>query len=151
MKSWLLLLLLTAGLLPTSRLQAAQADHVTASHAWIRLLPGNLPASGYVTLRNSGATAATLVAAHTDTYASAMIHQSVQEVDGTSRMTMVEHLTIPAHGEVSLAPASYHLMLLQAARALKAGDNVDIALDFSDGSQLHTRFLLRPANAVDIN
>ena len=151
MKPRLLLLLLVAGLLPITSVQAAQADHVTADHAWIRLLPGDLPAGGYVTLQNNGSIAATLISAHSEAYASVMIHQSVQEVDGTSRMTMVDHLTIPAHSKVSLAPASYHLMLQQAAHALKVGDDIDITLDFSDGSRLHVRFLVRAANAVDIN
>jgi periplasmic copper chaperone A len=143
--------LLATILLPTTGLHAAQADHVTAGHAWIRLLPGNLPAGGYVILQNNGATAAMLVAAQSATYASVMIHQSVQETDGTSRMAMIGRLMIPAHGNISLAPASYHLMLQQASHSLKVGDNVDITLDFADGSRLPVRFLVRPANAVDTN
>ncbi|GLQ45305.1 hypothetical protein GCM10007862_03560 [Dyella lipolytica] len=143
--------LLATSLLPTAGLHAAQADHVTASHAWIRLLPGDLPAGGYVTLQNNGATAATLVAAQSAAYASVMIHQSLQETDGTSRMAMIGRLMIPAHGDMSLVPASYHLMLQQASHPLKVGDSVDITLDFADGSRLPVHFLVRPANAVDTN
>jgi copper(I)-binding protein len=143
--------MLAAGLLPIGNLQAAQADHVTVNHAWIRLLPGDLPAAGYVTLQNNDSKAATLIAARSKAYASVMLHQSMQETDGMSRMAMIEHLAIPAHGTISLAPASYHLMLQQAAHPLKAGDDVDITLDFADGSQLPVHFLVRPANAADTN
>ena len=151
MKPCALLVLLAIGMWPITGLKAAQSDHVTANHAWIRLLPGDLPAAGYVTLQNNDSKTATLIAAHSKAYASVMLHQSMQGTDGTSRMAMVEHLTIPAHGTISLTPASYHLMLQQAAHPLQVGGNVDITLDFSDGSQLPVHFLLRPANAVDEN
>jgi copper(I)-binding protein len=42
--------LLLAGLLLASAAHAADADHVRASHAWIRVLPGALPAGAFVTL-----------------------------------------------------------------------------------------------------
>jgi periplasmic copper chaperone A len=146
-----LLFLLASGLMLTGGTQAAEADNVTASHAWIRLLPGELPASGYVVLQNSGASVAVLVGAHSKTYASVMLHQSMQDAGGMDRMTMVSRLAIPAHGEVPLAPAGYHLMLEQAAHPPKVGDNLEITLDFADGSHLPVAFLVRPANAAEAN
>jgi periplasmic copper chaperone A len=146
-----LLALLFVGLLPIATTQAAQADHVTATHAWIRLLPGDLPQAGYVTLQNDDAKAATIANVQTDTYASAMIHQSTQDADGMSHMTMVDHLTIPAHAAVSLSPNGYHLMLEHASHALKPGDNVSVTLRFADGSRLPVLFLVRAANTVDTN
>ncbi|RDS81199.1 copper chaperone PCu(A)C [Dyella monticola] len=137
--------LLVGALLPLG-VQAAQADHIKASHAWIRLLPANLPAGGYVTLDNESASAATLVSAHSATYASAMLHQSTQDPSGNSTMRMVERVSIPAHGRLALAPSGYHLMLEQATHALKPGDMVAITLDFADGSHLPVSFLVRPAN-----
>jgi periplasmic copper chaperone A len=141
-----LLLLLAIELLSPGTLRAAQADHVTASQAWIRLLPAKLPASGYVTLQNNGSSATTLVSAHSGTYASVMLHQSTMG-NGMSSMSAVDKLVIPAQGKASLAPAGYHLMLEQPNRGLKPGDSVDITLDFADGSQLPVHFLVRPANA----
>ena len=143
--------LLLIGALSAGNTLAAQADHVTAAHAWIRLLPGDLPAAGYVTLQNNDAKAATIAAVHTNAYASAMIHQSTQDADGVSHMTMVDHLAIPAHAVVSLSPNGYHLMLEHATHPLKPGDSINIALSFADGSQLLVPFLVRPANAVDTN
>jgi len=141
-------LALLSALLPFSAL-AAQADHIKASHAWIRLLPANLPAGGYVTLDNQGTAAATLVSAHSASYASVMLHQSAMDPTGNSTMRMVGQLDIPVHGQLVLAPSGYHLMLQQAAHALKPGDMVDITLDFADGSHLPVSFLVRPANTSD--
>jgi periplasmic copper chaperone A len=147
MKKQYLLALLVAALLPLAGAHAGQADHVTASHAWIRLLPANLPASGYVTLQNKGSSAAILVTAHSETYASVMLHQSMTTSDGMSSMSAVAQLTIAPQGTAALAPAGFHLMLEQAKHPLKPGDTVAITLDFADGSHLAVPFLVRAANA----
>lgn len=145
------LALFFVGLLHIGNTYATQADHVTADHAWIRLLPGDLPAAGYVTLQNNDAKVATMAAVQTNAYTSAMIHQSTQYADGMSRMTMVDHLAIPAHATISLSPSGYHLMLEHASHPIKPGDSVNITLRFADGSELPVSFLVRPANAVDTN
>lgn len=139
--------LLLAGLLLAGGVHAAQADHIKASHAWIRLLPGDLPAGGYVTLANDGSQSARLTNASSPDYARVMLHQSTEH-DGMSRMTLLDHLDVPAHGKVALAPAGYHLMMMKADRALKPGDKIVVILRFADGSTLPVDFLARPANAA---
>lgn len=141
-------LLLLAGLLCAGPTHAADADHVRASDAWIRVLPGNLPAGGYVTLHNDGDQPMTLLGARSSTYASVMLHQSSTRT-GMGRMRMVERLDVPAHGEVALAPGGYHLMLMDAAKPVQPGQTVPVTLQFSDGSTLTTGFLAKPANALD--
>ncbi|WP_329742843.1 copper chaperone PCu(A)C [Dyella sp. A6] len=140
-------LLLAGLLLASGSALATQAEHVHASHAWIRLLPAGLPAGGYVTLRNDSAQAAQLSQASSPDYANVMLHRS-RMVDGMSTMTRVEHIDIPAHGQATLAPGGYHLMLMKAIRPPKAGDKLKVILRFADGSSLPVDFLARPANAV---
>lgn len=139
--------LLLAGLLLAGSAHASQAEHVHADHAWIRVLPGDLPAGGYVTLRNDGDQPATLQSASSPAYASVMLHQSTS-AGGMDRMRMVDALTIPAHGQAALAPAGYHLMLMHAGKPVQPGDSVRITLRFADGSSLAVPFLARPANAT---
>lgn len=139
---------LLASLLAASSATAAAAGGVHASHAWIRLLPGNLPAGAYVTLRNDSGKPAALVGATSAAYGEIMLHQSSGE-GGMSRMAMVDSMTIPAHGQAELAPAGYHLMLMRATKPLSAGDKVKLMLDFADGSSLPVDFVVRPANAID--
>ncbi|GAB2569384.1 copper chaperone PCu(A)C [Dyella jejuensis] len=142
-----LLLIVAIGL--PGCLHAAQSAHVEASHAWIRLLPADLPAGGYVNLKNDSPSAVVLVSAHSDTYASVMLHQSSMGPGGQSSMAMIDRLAIPPQGGIDLAPAGYHLMLQRARHPLKPGDTVDITLDFADGSHLPVQFLVRPANTVE--
>jgi len=127
---------------------ASAAEQVRASHAWIRVLPGDLPAAAYVTLANAGNQPVALSGARSKQYAEVMLHQS-SSAGGMSRMTMVDSVDIPVHGTATLAPAGYHLMLMKPASAVKPGDMVRLTLTFTDGSTLATDFIARPANAVD--
>jgi periplasmic copper chaperone A len=140
--------LLLTGALSAFSAQASEAEHIHASHAWIRVLPGDLPAGAYVTLENTGDQPATLRSAHSAAYASIMLHKSSTE-SGMGRMTMVDTLVVPAHGKAELAPGNYHLMLMKAAAPVKPGDKVKLTLTFGDGSTLDSDFLARPANAID--
>jgi len=140
--------LLAAGLLLANPAHADEAGHIRASQAWIRILPGDLPAGAYVVLENTGDRPATLRSASSTRYGSVMLHKSSSE-GGISRMAMVESLVIPAHGKAELAPGGYHLMMSKANPPVKVGDDVKLTLHFDDGSTLDTDFVTRPANATD--
>ncbi|MBP1472693.1 copper chaperone PCu(A)C [Frateuria sp. MAH-13] len=139
--------LLLAGLLAAGAAHAGQADHVRAANAWIRVMPASLPAGGYVTLRNEGDQPAVLDGASSAAYASVMLHESSTDT-GMGRMRMVDRLTVPAHGQVALAPGGYHFMLMSAATPVQPGQTVQVTLHFADGSTLATDFLAKPANAL---
>jgi len=147
MKSRVLPLLLT-GLLTVNSVHATEAQHIHASHAWLRVLPGDLPAGAYVTLENDSDQPAVLSSASSPVYADVMLHKSSSD-GGMSRMAMVDSLSVPAHGKAILAPAGYHLMLMKATHPVKPGDTITLNLKFADGSTLATNFLARPANAMD--
>lgn len=135
-----------AALLLSVPVHADDAVHVQVEHAWIRLLPGSLPAGGYATLRNTGGKPIALTGASSAAYKHVMLHQSTT-TDGVSHMSPVSKLVLPAHGKVSLAPGGYHLMLMHADHPLKPGDTVTLKLTFADNSTLDANFLVRPANA----
>jgi hypothetical protein len=139
--------LLLAGLLGAGLAHAGQADHVRASAAWLRVLPGDLPAGAYVTLANDGDQPARLVGAASPAYGEAMLHRSSTE-GGTSRMEMVDGMDIPAHGKATLAPGGYHLMLMKATKPVQPGQAVKVTLKFADGSALDADFAAKPANAT---
>jgi copper(I)-binding protein len=120
---------------------------VHVEHAWIRWLPANLPAAGYATIVNDSDGVQRLAGASSPDYGSVMLHRS-RLAQGDSTMERVEHLDIPAHASVKLAPGGYHLMLSHATRPLKPGDKVPIELRFADGSVLQVDFSVLPANAV---
>lgn len=141
----LFLLAASALLLPMGAL-ASEASQVEVTHAWIRVLPGTLPAAGYATLNNKGDEAAAMVGASSPDYTQVMLHQSTVE-GGMARMHMIKSLNVPAHGSVQLAPGGYHLMLMKAKQTVTPGQTVKVTLRFADGSEQVVDFAARPANA----
>ncbi|ABE31714.1 hypothetical protein DR64_3398 [Paraburkholderia xenovorans LB400] len=122
--------------------QAAGANAVSANNAWVRWLPNNLPAAGYVTLVNAGDKPVDLVDISSNDYGDAMLHQTVSN-GSSQKMVMVDKLTVPAHGQVAIAPGGYHVMLEDAKHKIAPGDTVHLTLKFSDGETLDTPFAVK--------
>lgn len=126
---------------------AKPASAVRVDNAWVRLLPGALPAAGYFTLYNDGTHPLQLVGASATDWHHVGLHHSMEH-GGESTMAPVSSLTVPAHGSVSFTPGGYHLMLRNARGTLKVGDHAVITLHFANGATQNASFLLRPANAI---
>jgi len=135
-----------ACLLAASIAAMSATPSVHVEQAWIRWLPANLPAAGYATIVNDSDGVQRLTGVSSPAYGSVMLHRS-RLAQGDSTMEMVDHLDIPAHGSVKLAPGGYHLMLSHAKQPVKPGDKVPMRLHFADGSLLQVDFSVRPANA----
>ena len=121
---------------------AAPSAAITVTEAWIRWLPANLPAGGYVTLTNTGTQLQVLTGATSPDFGEVSLHQSVQR-DGVSQMQPVSRVEIPPGRALSLAAGGYHLMLEQPTRLLKPGDEVSITLHFAGGAATTARFEVR--------
>ncbi|MFP3555735.1 copper chaperone PCu(A)C [Paraburkholderia sp. SIMBA_049] len=129
----------------TSSIAAHAADSkqaIAVQNAWVRWLPNNLPAAAYVTLTNSSDKAIDLVDVSSADYGSAMLHQTVSN-GSTQKMVMVDKLTVPAHGQASIAPGGYHVMLEEAKHKIAPGDTVHLKLQFSDGETLDAPFAVK--------
>ncbi|TDY23731.1 hypothetical protein B0G81_4122 [Paraburkholderia sp. BL6665CI2N2] len=125
-----------------STAQAAGANAVSVKDAWVRWLPNNLPAAGYATLVNASDKPVDLVDISSNDYGGAMLHQTVSN-GSSQKMVMVDKLTVPAHGQVSIAPGGYHVMLEDAKHKVAPGDTVHLKLKFSDGETLDTPFAVK--------
>lgn len=106
---------------------AAACDGLKVSQAWIREpVPGVDVLAGYAELENAGRHALEVDGVEVAGFGHAMIHQTVVK-DGVSRM---RHATValPPGGKASLEPGGLHIMLMQPARPLRAGDRLEGAL-----------------------
>ena len=86
-------------------------------------------AAAYFTVENSGS-ADTLSSVSSDVTSNVGLHETVER-GSVATMVSVQELAIPAHGSVVLSPGGRHLMLMSPARALRAGDVVQIELTFA--------------------
>ncbi len=124
----------------------AAAANLEAEDAWIRWLPADLPAAGYLKLSNTSGDPATLIGASSPAYTQVSLHRSLEE-GGRMQMKPVERITIAAHSSLDFAASGYHMMLMQATKPLKPADHVPITLHFADGSTLLVQFEVRKPDA----
>jgi len=127
---------------------AAAPPGITVTDAWVRWLPANLPAGGYLTLRNDGDRPATLTAVSSPDYRDITLHRTSLRAN-VSSMQPVPQIAIPAHRAVSFAADGYHIMLEHATRSVQPGDRVSITLHFADGGAVTVPFEVRRPDAAN--
>jgi copper(I)-binding protein len=71
-----------------------------------------------------------------------MIHRTIVK-DGMARMEHASQIEITPDASLLFAPGGYHLMLLNPKRTLRAGDRVDVNLEFRGGLVLPVAFEVR--------
>lgn len=114
----------------------AMAADVMVDNAWIREAPpGAAALAGYMSLMNHADKSAMLVGASSPAFANVMLHRTVME-EGMAKMVHQKQIEIPAQGTVTFEPNSYHLMLMKPKQQLKAGDKVEVTLEFKDGKTM---------------
>ncbi|GAA5147124.1 hypothetical protein GCM10025768_06660 [Microbacterium pseudoresistens] len=125
----------SAGTSPSASASASTAaSSVTVVDGWIKAADSGMSAA-FGELRNDGAADATLTAVRTTASSMIQLHETVD--DGAGQMQMQEKdggFAIPAGGRHVLEPGGDHIMFMELAAPLRAGDEVELTLEFSDGS-----------------
>jgi copper(I)-binding protein len=109
---------------------------IEVSEATVRLLSSEMPAAGYMTIRNNGNTADRLVGVTSDDAQHLMLHQSSVDANGIASMKMVMSIDLPAGQQVELKPGSFHIVLSGLKEGLKAGDMVTLHLQFEQAGTI---------------
>lgn len=139
-------ILCAAVLLAATFQSQAAGTHIVVTEAWIRWLPGDVPAGGYLTLRNDGDQAAQLTGVSSPAYGMVMLHRTRMQ-GGVSHMDPVSEITVAAHQTLRFAASGYHIMLEQPRQAVHPGDHVPVTLRFADGSTIEANCEVRGPTA----
>jgi copper(I)-binding protein len=132
----LLLILLAFGAV------AAADSGLAVRDAWARATPpGASVAAAYLTIVG-GAKADRLVSATTARAGMSQIHV-VTSAEGMARMRPVEGVEIPAHQSVMLAPQGLHIMLMDLAQPLVAGERFKLTLVFAQAGKVEVEVEVR--------
>ncbi len=126
---------LAALILGLASLPAWAAD-VTVSDAWARAtMPGQKVSAAY--MRIVASEDARLVSASSSVVPRVEIHE--MKMDGSvMRMREVKALDLPKGKTVSLEPGGYHIMLMNLAKPIAAGDRVPLSLVIESGGARQT-------------
>ena len=126
-------------------MRAAAAGHLVVENAWIRAAPpGAAMLAGYATLKNDGDAAVVLTGASSPDFGDISLHESFNE-NGVARMRPLGDVSIAPGASVAFAPGGKHFMLMDAKRALKAGDAAKIHISTKSGSGADADFAVRDA------
>jgi copper(I)-binding protein len=122
---------------------ASEEAGVSVRDAWVRESPpGVAMMAGYVALRNNTSRSQVLVAASSPDFETVMIHRTIVK-DGMAGMEHAPQIELSPNASLLFAPGGYHLMLLNPKSTLRAGNRVDIYLEFRGGLVLPVAFEVR--------
>lgn len=116
-----------------STVTASDDDNVTMKDGWVRANTPDMTAV-FGALHNPTDTALQLVSVDTDVAARAELHETVESAGSSMMREAAGGLTIPAGGDLVLAPGGYHIMLMDLAKPVIVGQRVALTLHFDDGS-----------------
>jgi copper(I)-binding protein len=125
-------LLLLPAVLYAASASATGASPVSVSGCWVRALPDS--GAAYFTVANSSDQPMTLTDVNVEDYGMAMLHES-KKVGGMMKMSEVNEVTVPPHGNVAFAPGAYHVMLMDAKNSPQIGDSLRLTLKFKQGAE----------------
>jgi len=131
---------------PTSVLNT-NAEGITALGAWARTSPMSATTgAAYMELVGGptddelvGASVASTIAGSVELHETSMAGGDMDDMgDSMGMMTMrqVPSIAVPAEQTVALTPGGLHLMLIELAKPLEAGEVFDLTLSFASGEQL---------------
>ncbi|WP_027803821.1 copper chaperone PCu(A)C [Paraburkholderia dilworthii] len=123
---------------------AAWSSAMMVSDCWIRSMPGDVPSGGYFKLMNMGDKPVALEGVSTEAFGMSMLHQT-QTTGSTSKMVMVDKVTVPANETLAFAPGGYHVMFEKEKKPLTVGSAVPVTFTFSDGESIVGQCAVRSA------
>lgn len=107
----------------------------------------NDASAAYLTLRNTGASADTVLDFTSSAAGSIMAHRTITE-GGVSRMEMLDAVTVGPGETVPMLPGGLHLMLEALPRALNTRDTLSIVVRFARAGTRAARITIRDFGEV---
>ncbi|MGE5266079.1 MAG: copper chaperone PCu(A)C [Deltaproteobacteria bacterium] len=115
----------------------AAAAGLAVANAWARATPGGAKVgAGYLEIVNGTAADDTLLSVSSPVAGKTEIHEMKHD-DGVMKMrALTDGLTIPAGKTISLSPGGLHIMFLDLAAPLVAGQKFDLELTFKTAGKV---------------
>lgn len=138
---------LLAALVVATAAHSVSAHHTdvqpVVTNAWVRETPpGKTVTAAYMTLENKDHEADFLVAATCE--AAGLVELHTMKVEGEQmKMEKVEKIELRPKQETQLAPGGLHIMLFDLKRPLKAGETVELELQFQFAGKMKVQAVVK--------
>jgi len=129
---------------------------LTVEGAWARNAPKTAGAgAAYLVLKNAGSDADALIGASSPVSATAEVHETyvvespmVSAAPGASVGTVmgmrpIARIEIPAGGSIELKPGGFHVMLMDLKQEIKAGESIELTLQFEKAGPITVKAEVR--------
>lgn len=119
-----------------------KAGDIEILHPWSRATPeGAKVAAGYLVLKNHGNSADRLVSATGEVAGMTQVHEMAVDVKGVMTMKqLADGLEIPAGGEVTLKPGSFHIMFMGLKQPVREGRSFKGTLTFEKAGTVEVEY-----------
>jgi copper(I)-binding protein len=121
--------------------QDAVAGDIRIEHAYATPTPpGSRIGAAYLTARNQGSRDDRLVAAASPAAGRVELHMGDIGADGVMRMRELDAVPLPANSKTDMKPGGgHHLMLMELAKPLVAGEKFPMTLEFERGGKVEVQ------------
>lgn len=122
---------------------ASAGSDIQIQDPWVQAAPPNVKIlAAYLEIKNNGEKPKILTNVTSPDFGEVGIHQSVMHGDMV-HMEQLKELTIPQRASVALKPGGLHLMLMDAKKQLRVGDQVSMTLTFKNGEKIAVKATVR--------
>jgi copper(I)-binding protein len=126
---------LIMSLLILSSMGSTYAKGISVDNPYVREVPpGQMTSASFLLLKNDNNKEISLIKASSDVAKNVELHEHVHN-NGMMQMRQVPKIVIPANSTQELKPGGYHIMLIGLTRKIKAGDKININLEFDNGDK----------------
>lgn len=112
------------------------ASSLSVMHPYVRAVaPGHPNSAAFMVLKNSSEQDRALITAHSNVSKVVELHTHKKE-GGMMRMRQVDKIIIKSGSKTILKPGGFHVMFIGLKQELKAGNKVDLELEFDNGEKI---------------
>lgn len=137
-----------AGILLISACGAKEGIQI--SNVWARTSTQGMNSAVYFVIQNHNKEADELIGVASDVADAVEIHESKMEGD-VMNMNRVESVVLEPSVEVEFMPGGYHVMLIGLKQNLKAGDEVEVVLQFRNSPDITLMVPVKAPDGMDMN
>lgn len=123
-------------------------EGIEVREAWARPSTQGANSAVYFVIQNRSAETDELVGAVSDAAEAVEIHESKMEGD-VMTMNRVEAVALAPSEKVEFEPGGLHVMLIGLKRDLKAGDEIEVTLQFKNSPALTVRATVGDAGGME--